>query len=230
MAFKKVIILFVLTLSLPVFGQKVRSLRMNNNYEKYRDSRNFDYVHEDFDSTKLTWVADIRVEFDTIIPGIIGEAFKRVKERANKNGASGFRIIDSDIFKLGRGKYIDVAVYWVRMEDRGDLMALHQTNKVYLFGFLGHHREIQGYNVKIQDEEFIMKALTYREYEFPVKTKVAVQLGSKARGAKVHCIMEERMYPKFYYFNVVKGSFKNSWIDEYGLAYGHFLTQILRKD
>ena len=227
---KSSIFIISLILTSSVYAQKVKVLKFNKGFEKYRDSKHFDYVHDDFDSTKLTWVANCRVTFDTIVPGMIGESFKKLKEKSNKFGSNGFKVIGSDLDSFGPNKYIDIAVYWIRMEDRSENLALHRSNTVYLFGFLGYHKEIEGYEVSIQDDSFIIHALTYKVFTYPIGTDVNVQLGSKMRGKQTGFIMEERMYPKFFYFNMLKGSFKNAWIDEYALSYGTFLTQILKKE
>jgi hypothetical protein len=211
-------------------AQKVKIMSFNSSFEKYRASHNFDYLHADLDSSKFTWVADYLVEFDTVIPGMIGESYKKLKEKANKYGANGFKVKESDIFKKGRNKHIIISVYWIRMEHRGENLELHKDLKVYLFGFLGHHLLIDGYQVKIQDESITLHSLTYRVFAYPSKTDVIIQLGSKSRGAKTSFKMEEGMYPKFFYFNMVKGSFKNAWIDEYSLSFGLFLTEILEKE
>ncbi|MBD3636661.1 MAG: hypothetical protein HUJ25_04910 [Crocinitomicaceae bacterium] len=227
---KQVILTILFCLPYFCISQHVDVLKYNDQYERYRKSRYFDYVHEDFDSANLTWVADLRVEFDTVLRGMIGESYKELKEKANQFGANGFKVNASNIYKSGKDKYIEISVYWIRMENRNENLELFKDNKVYLFGFLGYHQDIDGYDVEIQDESFIMRALTYREYSYPPKTDVTLALGSKIRGTEISFKMEERMFPKFFYFNMIKGSFKNAWIDEYSLSFGTFLTQILEKD
>ena len=161
---------------------------------------------------------------------MIGESFKRLKEKSNKSGANCFKVKETDIFKHGRGKHITISVYWLRMEDRAKNLKLHQSCDVYLFGFLGFHKQIEGYDVKIQDKEMLIRALTYRKFNFEPKTGISLQLGSKSRGTRTSFVTEEDMYPKFYYFTMVKGSYKNAWIDEYSLSFGLFLTKILNKE
>ena len=229
----RIIILFLLIfigIGHSAEAQKVRVLKYNKEYEKYRVSKYFDYLLEDFNEDKVTWVADYKVSFDTVIPGMIWESYQSLKEKANQFGANGFRVKDSDVYTPGQKKHIEISVYWIKMENRNENLTLHQANKVYLFGFLGHHQEIEGYDIKIQEDRFVMHSLSYKEFSYPIKTDVEVQLGTKSRGKKVYFKMEERMFPKHYYFNMVKGSFKNAWIDEYGLSFGIFLTNILRKE
>lgn len=223
-------LVFFFVVSYSADAQKVRVLKYNKEYEKYRVSKHFDYLHEDFDKEKVTWVADYKVSFDTVIPGMIWESYQSLKRKANQFGANGFSVMDSDVYTLGQKKHIEISVYWIKMENRNENLLLHQANTIYLLGFLGHHQEIEGYSIKIQDEQFVMHALSYKEFTYPVKTDVEIQLGTKSRGKKVYFKMEERMFPKYYYFNMVKGSFKNAWIDEYGLSFGVFLTNILQKE
>lgn len=201
---------------------------MNRDFEKFRSTTVFDYLHEEFDSTKLMWVADITVEFDTIIPGMIGECFKQLQEKANKLGATSFKVTSSDIESIGDAKFISISTYWLRMEDRGENLNLYNDNKVYLFGLLGYHESIAGYPITVNDAEFIVHGLTYHEYEFLDDQRINILLGSKSRGAREHLHIKDGMRPKFYYFNMVKGSFKNAWIDEYQENFGLFLTKILK--
>ena len=212
------------------YAQKVRVNAVNRDFEKYRSSTVFDYIHEEFDTTKLIWVADMTVQFDTIIPGMLGECFKQLKEKATRLGASGFKVNESDLESFGEQKFISISSYWIRMEDRGENHKLFNDNKVYLFGLLGFHQSIDGYPVTVNDAEFTIHELSYREYEFLDDQRIHLMLGSKSRGAHEHLHVKDGMRPKFYYFNMVKGSFKNAWIAEYKENFGLFLTKILKKE
>jgi hypothetical protein len=212
-----------------IFAQKLKVDGFNRSYEKYRNSTNFDYLHNDFDSSKLVWVADLTVSFDTVIPGMIGESYKLFKARAHKFGANAFKVKDSDVLTQGGSKYISVSVYWLRMEDRKENDTLFRSNDIYLFGFLGHHEEIAGYEIELNKEDFILVALTFRKTTFLEGDRVSLQLGSKVRGTAVEFSVREGMYPKYYYFQMVRGSFKNSSIREYDRNFAMFLTQILQK-
>ncbi|UKN02383.1 hypothetical protein K6119_02460 [Paracrocinitomix mangrovi] len=230
MMLRGLIISIIIAVTHLSFAQRVRALRVNKDYEKYRISEHFDYLHDDFDSAKTTWVGDIRVEFDSIFPGTIKNCFNALKDRATKLGANGFKVTEADISSYGDNKYIEMSLYWIRMENRDENLVLHKSRDVYLFGFLGYHQEIDGYDVSIQNDEFVMPSLSFKKYAFKSKTDVTVGLGSKMRGAKTSFRIEEKMYPKFIYFKMISGSFKNAWIDEYPLSFGLFLTHILRKN
>lgn len=210
-------------------AQKIRVNNFNRHFEKYRNAENFDYVHADFDTTKLTWIATFTIKFDTIIPGMLGECYKRLKERSNRFGANAFKVKESDIFTTTGEKYIRISCYWVRMENRSENLTLFKEPKVYLFGFLAYHSSIDGYDVVLNGEQLLLKELTYREYEFKSGEKIHLRLGTKSRGAEKHIIIDEDEYAKFYYFTLVKNSYKNSWIDEYSPSFGIYLSKILRK-
>lgn len=228
---QKVFILFsVFILTGSSFAQKVRMNAFNRNFEKVRSTTVFDFVHDDFDTTKLIWVADMTVRFDTIIPGMIGECFKLLKEKSNNLGASGFRVRDSDLESIGDKKFISISAYWIRMEDRSENYNLAKSNTIHLFGLLGYHQSISGYPIKVNDSEFIIHGLTYHTYDFLDDQKIDLLLGSKSRGADKQLHVKDGMRPKFYYFNLVKGSFKNAWISEYKENYGFFLTNVLKKE
>jgi hypothetical protein len=216
--------------AMPLLAQKVKVDVFNKSYEKYRNSNHFDYVHEDFDTTKLTWVADLTVKFDTVIPGMIGESFKLLKNKANRFGANSFQVSESDIYTEGNDKFISIKIFWLRMEDRATNDSLFRSTDVYLFGLLGHHQEIEGYEVSLGDDSFTMHALSCRKHSYQVGEEILLQLGTKVRGASVQIKIREYMYPKFYYFSMLRGSFKNATIQEYPLEYGLFLSKILSNE
>lgn len=224
-----VFFLFVSCFGSLSMGQKVKVNGFNRDFEKYRNAQNFDYIHDDFDSTKLTWVASLTVKFDTVIPGMIGECFKQLKEKSNRLGANSFRVDEADIYTTTEEKFIRISCYWNRMEYRTENLMLFKQTKIYLIGLLGYHSSINGYNVTIDGESLLVKELSYHEFDFEAGDKVHLRLGSKSRGAEKYIYMEEREYPKFYYFALIKGSYKNAWIDEYSPSFGVFLTKILNK-
>jgi len=221
----------ILALSLVIcsYSQKIKVNGFNRDFEKYRNAENFDYIHEDFDTTKLTWIATLTIQFDTVVPGMIGECFKELKEKSNRFGANSFMVEESDIYTTTEEKFIKISCYWNRMEHRAENLSLFKDTKVYLVGFLGYHSSIDGYDVTIDGETLLVGELSYYEYEYEAGDKVHLRLGSKSRGAEKYIYMEAKEYPKFYYFTLVKGSYKNAWIDEYSPSFGIYLTKILRK-
>ena len=217
-------------ISLQLYAQHLKVDGVNPNYEKYRESSYFDYIHEDFDTSNLTWVADLTITFDTIIPGMIGETYKLFKEKANRYGANSFRVRASNIYDNGPDKYVSISTYWLRMEDRDSNEVLYKNQEVYLFGFLGYHEEIDGYSVELNDQGFTMHALTFRARKFNKGERVRIHLGSKVRGSSVEFKVSEDMKSRFYYFSMMRGSFKNSSIKQYDRDFGMYLSQILQKE
>ncbi|MEZ4924259.1 MAG: hypothetical protein R2780_13890 [Crocinitomicaceae bacterium] len=210
------------------FGQKVKVDALNREYEKFRVSDHFDFIHDDFDTAKLIWVADLTVSFDTIIPGMIGETFNVLKERSNKMGANAFKVRASNIYDAGSTKYISISAFWLHMEDRDSNEVLFRSPEVYVFGFLGYHEEIDGYDIEVNKDQYVMHALTYRKRSFAAGDHVNIQLGSKTRGAEVQFKAKEDMVPKFYYFSMIRGAYKNAIIKEYDKHFGMYLTRILQ--
>ncbi|MFT4601764.1 MAG: hypothetical protein ACI857_001947 [Arenicella sp.] len=211
------------------FSQKIRVTAMNRDFEKFRNASHFDFVNDDFDTTKLTWVNDLTIKFDTASDGMIGECYKLLKTKANRFGANAFKVKESDVYKRGRGKFITISTYMIRMENRVENLSLMNSNTVYLFGLLGHHSSIPGYKVLVNEQDHMINELTYFKLDCMDKEKIYIRLGSKSRGAEKRLAIEEGMRPKFFYFHMVKGSFKNAWIDEYSPNFGMFLSQVLRK-
>jgi hypothetical protein len=212
-----------------VSAQKIKVNAFNKDFEKLRNPSHFDFVHQDFDSSRLEWVADLTIKFDTAKTGMIGECYKLLKEKANRFGANGFRVKESDIYKLGRDKFITISAYWIRMENRAENLKLMNDNTVYLFGLIGHHSAIPGYEVTVGEDKMIMNELSYKKFTYENKNQVLLRVGSKSRGAEKRVTISDGMKPKFYYFHMIKGSFKNAWIDEYSPNYGMFLISILKK-
>ena len=74
---------------------------MSKEFERFRNTTDFDYLHEELDSSKSIWVVDLTVKFDTVIPGMLGECFLELKEKANRFGANAFQVTGNDIFING---------------------------------------------------------------------------------------------------------------------------------
>lgn len=211
-------------------GQKLRVDRVNKEFSSYRKSDHFDCIHDNFDSTKLTWVADLTVTFDTINPGTIRDIFRTFKEKATKFGANGFKVNSSDIFTIYEEKHISISTFWLRMEDRDENLNLFKEPVVYLFGFLGYHLTIEGYELKVGEEEYILSELRYRVYPLKIGQTLYVQQGGNIRGDYRNIKYEKHEFPKYLFFNRVTGAIKNCWIDEYDLNFGEFLLRILVRD
>lgn len=227
---KKLVFLIVLLNASLGLAQKLKVDAMNKTHEKFRDSHHFDYIHDDYDTSKLIWIADLTVTFDTIIPGMLGESYNLLKSRANKFGANAFRVKESNIFDTGPDKFISISTFWLHMEDRDSNEVLFHAPEVYLFGFLGYHEEIDGYEVSINKKDYTMHALTFRKESFSDNERIDLQLGSKARGTSVEFEVSEKKEPRYYYFSMVRGSFKNAMIKQYDRDFAMFLTQVLQEE
>jgi hypothetical protein len=227
--YKVLNLLLVVFLSSLAFCQKVRVEKVNQEFERFRNTTDFDYLHEDLDSTKRIWVADLTVKFDTVIQGMLGECFKQLKEKSNRFGANAFTVVNKDIFIYGSEKYISIKCYFIHQENRGENLNLFNEKSIYLIGFLGYHYAIEGYEVKLDEKEMVLYELSFMKFSYENKKLVKLLLGSKSRGANQTVKIKEDMKPHFFYFNMVKGSFKNAWIAEYDLFYGIYLSKILKK-
>lgn len=202
---------------------------MNLDYEKYRNSTFFDYLHDSTQKGLYTWVADLTISIDTILPGNIETIFSMFKERSNKMGANAFRVNESDIYSAQSEKFISISIFWLKMEGRNQNLQLFKNPIIYLFGFLGYHQKIPGYELKINDAEFIMQELRYRTYNSKIGETTYLQQGSKIRGDSRSITFENNQYPKYFYFSRITSSYKNCFIGEYDLNFGEFLLKILNK-
>lgn len=213
-----------------IYGQKLRVDAVNDQFEMYRKTDHFDYLHEDLPDSCFTWVADYTISFDSILPGTLRSVFLELKDKSNRMGANSFRVTTSSIYSFGNEKSISIKSCWLRMEHREQNQELFRVPKVYIFGFLGYHRSIEGYQIKVNEEEFILKELRFRSYPLRKGQPFYIQQGSNIRGDYRNVSYEEKMQPKYFFFNKVTGALKNCWIDEYEQNFGEFLLRILEFD
>ena len=87
--------------------------------------------------------------FDSIYPTTLKEIYNLFATKANKISGNAFRVINSDIHKQGKDKFIELGIYYLNYEDQTENLNLFENNLIYLFGFIGHHQDIEGYNLEI---------------------------------------------------------------------------------
>lgn len=210
-------------------AQKVRITEMSRDYFRHLNVEGFEYLHEDVDSTKFQWIANVIIEFDTIQPTTIKELYLKMNERANRFGANAFRVLKSNLITPKDTKFIELSFYFLNYEDRKKNRELFQSNDLYFFGFLGHHKNIEGYKLTVQNEKFIVQELSYKLYKPQIGETIIIKLGKGFKSDEVIIKIEKDMYPRYYRFNVYKGLFSRNVIDEYEWSFGEFLIQILKK-
>jgi len=210
-------------------AQKYRITRSNPAFEKVRHDTNFDCIHPEFDSALYQWVADFHVYFDTIMPGTIETAFKGVWERANRLGANSFTVHRSDLYTVGETRYFDVSVYWLRMENRDSNTHLFYSGNVYMFGFLGHHVLLDGYEVYRGEEEMLIEELSYHQFDVEHDDKMEIRIGNRNRGEIFRAHADHNSLPDYLYFQQTTGTFQNSWIANHNWYFAEFLIRVLKK-
>ena len=97
-------------------------------------------------------------------------------------------------------------------------------------GYLGHHQNIHGYKVRYNDEEFILQELRYKKFEPEEGESVIIKLGRGMRGTEYTFTAKSGVLPRYFYFEMVTGSFYNSLIAEYDHNFGEFLKSILNPE
>ena len=209
------------------FGQKVRIDNLNKGFEKVRTVSKFDCLHEAWSADSVEWVADMSIRFGHITPVTIKEIFKAFWEKANRLGANSFRVKESDIYNEEGEKFITLEAYWLRMERRNNNVEMFHSSSVYLFGFLGHHQRLKGYEVYFNDEKLLMHELSYKKFEFTPGEEIELRIGSKSRGETVKATIKANSFPLYYYFAKTTGGFQNAHIFEYEVAFAEFLLEIL---
>jgi hypothetical protein len=211
-------------------AQKVKVMKMNRDYFRHSNVEGFHCLHDDMNAEAYEWIGDIRINFDTIKPSTLKKMFNKLGAKANRLSANAFRVINSDVYTFTDEKYIDLGIYYLKWEDRDENLKHFQNAKVYLFGFLGHHRRIDGYTVAVNGEKMILEELRYKLYEPEVDEVMKIKLGKGFKSDQVKVKIEKDMLPRYYTFNVYKGIFSQGVISEHEWSFGELLVRILRKE
>ncbi len=228
---RSLFILLAIVLPSAVFSQKVKISEISQDYYHHQDVEGFYYLHEDLENDEaFYWVADLRVDFDTIYPHTINQIYRRFLVKANKLGANSFRVEGSDIYANGGDKYVKVKTYFLRQERRAANKELFYDNVVRLYGFLGHHQSIEGYDVSINDKKMLLTELRYKEIKLTIGDHLKIKILGGLRGEIVEFDVTPNLVKKYYYFELFKGMMSKGKISEYSWGFGELLAHILRKD
>ena len=135
-------IIFFLSIATSVLGQKFRMTDSNKEFVKVRKTTQFMALHEDYEISEDNYIATFKATFDTIQHKSILGIYQTFKEKCLRLGGNSFRVVDSDIYQKGKGKYIEVKFYFLEQENANDNHQLFHSTDVYLFGYVGHHENI----------------------------------------------------------------------------------------
>ena len=227
----KIIFAFCLSLlTLTLSAQKLKVKAINKGFTKVLDEvESFDYLADNLDSTKYVWVANIEVKFSRIEQHTIPIAFKEIKERSNSLGGNAFRVLNSDVYSKDGNNFIEVAVFWLNREDRQENFDLFNKDEIYLFGFLGHHKDIDGYHVAVNEEKLLIQELTYKKMAVSVNDTVNIDLKKGMKTNSLTFIQKPRPEWQYLSFHLYKGAFNVGEIRSYNMEIGEFLKRILKE-
>lgn len=225
---KGVSFIVFLFLSSSLFAQRVKVTDVNVNYFRHAGVGGFYYLHDDLEENAYQWIADLKISFDSIYPQTISETYTKFKTKGNRMSANAFRVVQSDLY--AKKKYIKIKIYYLKRERKDLNRSLFNVNKAYLFGFLGHHQNIQGYSVEINDERIFLEELRYKEIDIKEGDRLSIKIGkgSKKNAFKIEGKKEFRTY--YLNFHLFKGMFTRGYIDEYDWSVGEFLKRILKRE
>jgi|GEM_PF-3105822 len=210
-------------------SQKVRITEMNRGFVRQTNVEGFEYLHEKMQEDTYSWLADVLIEFDTIHPQTLKEFYLKLNERANKMGANAYRVRNSDLSKLVENKFIELSFYFLNYENRKENKYLFIDETVYIFGFLGHHKNLAGYKIQVNQEKLVLAEQSYIEIHPKIGQELTIKLGRGFKSDELTSKIEEGMFPRYYRFNVYRGPFSRSVIDEHEWSFGEFLKRILSK-
>lgn len=226
---KSHLLLCFLLIVLSASAQKIRITELNRDYFRQTNVEGFEYLHQDMAPDLYEWIADVEIEFDTLHPNTIKEFYSKMNEKANKLGANAYRIKSSNLTSFGGTKTIVLRFYFLHYEYRKENKERFQDNVIYLFGFLGHHQNMEGYKIQINGEKLIIPEQSYFEMHPSVGTSVTIQLSRGFKRNEIVTVIDAKMLPRYYRPNVYRGIFSRSVIDEYDWNFGEFLVHILKK-
>ncbi len=223
------LILCFLFFALGVMAQKLRITEMSQDYSRQTDVEGFDYLHDEMQTGTNQWIANVEISFDTIHPNSIKEFYLKMNEKANKLGANAFRVISSNIAITSKVKSIEMGFYFLKYEHRKENKERFLSSSLYLFGFLGHHRNMEGYKIEINEQPIMILEQSYVLLNPKIGESLTIKLGSGLKHDVIRTTIEKDMFPNYYRFNAYKGPFSRSVIDEYEWSFGEFLIRIFTK-
>jgi hypothetical protein len=227
---KRLLLLLLMSLSANLIAQKVKVTKMNRDYYRHNNVEGFFYLNDDATDEMFEWIGDIRIELDTIKPQTIKKVYDKLHIKGNKLGANAFRVLDSDIYIYGDEKFIKLGIYHLRQEHRDANLKLFQGEKIYLFGFLGHHKKIGGYKVEVNNQKILLEELRYKFITPNTGDLLKVRLGKGLKKDEVKVKINSQMLPRYYKFEVFKGLFSRSVISEHEWSFGELLIRVLDKE
>ena len=174
---KRYLFLLLTLLSLATYGQKLKVTAVNDNYFHHEKVEGFICLHEQMPEYGYTWIGTIRIEMDTIVRNSLENIYQMTQERANRLGANAFRVSEGDIFSFEDQKFIEFNIYHLRLENRDENRALFYSKSFYLFGFLGHHRNMEGYTVKLNGDKLLLDELSFYTFQPEIGDEVLVEIG-----------------------------------------------------
>ena len=227
---KIILTLLMSAITMNLSAQKLKVKALNKEFKKVLDQvDDFDYLSEKLDSTNYVWVANIEVKMGPIQPHTIPMAFKKIQERSNILGANAFRVINSDVYSKDGNNFIEVSVFWLYREKRQDNFDLFDKNDIYLFGFLGHHKDIEGYNVSVHEEKMVIQELSYKKMPVSVDDTVNIDLRKGMKSNTLTFVQKPRPEWEYLSFHLYKGAFNVGEIRAYNMEIGEFLKRILKE-
>jgi hypothetical protein len=223
-------LLFLLTfISMSLFAQKLKVTAVNDNYFHHEKVEGFICLHDEMPDYGFTWIGTIRMELDTIVRMRLEDTYKMAQERANRLGANAFKVKDADIFSFKGQKFIEFDIYHLRMENRDENRALFYSKSFYLFGFLGHHRNMEGYTVKLNGEKLMLDELSFYTFQPAIGTEVVVEIGGWFKKGKHTYRVAAQELSRYFSFQMYRGLFRTHEINEYDWSFGEYLLKVLKK-
>jgi hypothetical protein len=122
-----------------------------------------------------------------------------------------------------------LGIYYLNIENHKENINLFENNLIYLFGFIGHHQDIEGYNLEINGKKILLEELTVKTIRPNANDVLQIKLMNGFKTDEIQVKIEPKMLPKYFKFEIFRGAFSRGLISEYGWSYGEFLARIFKK-
>jgi hypothetical protein len=221
-------------LSINIFGQNVKVLEKNSDYQKQRKVDAFEFIDYGFDNNKIERIAVLKGEALLSGKATLSNLFQSFRDTANSLGANSFLIAHTA--KFADTLSITILVYSMDEQAMKANFDLYPRNMVYVFGDY-NKGEGSGRTIKLNKQKIELLPMEYVACQNKVGEYISVGIGGFL-GSKTEILGTEDRLPLFLSlsgFGVGPGgsynnmgiSFHTGRIYPVEMNFGQFLINIL---
>lgn len=218
-----------------IFAQKAEIVYKNKDYKSRQKGRFFEFIHDDFDISKLTLIAKLKgISLNTGKQNL-QKIYNSFYYNANQLGANSFQIdtiigVETDTIS------IIISVYKISKEERKNNSNLFSGHSIIIIG--GLIKDEQSLSFKVNDEKAKISTLEYLEYPLDKEGELKISVGSILGATTTFKDYPERKptYISLHGVGVGSGNYGATSISvntgriyPVDMSFGYFLIQALKK-